>query len=334
MRLNDPRPGDRIEIDIAGSQRVFSFLEFANAPGMTHSMDGGRGTIHRVLETTPNSGKHYALKVPKVAYRDPAAAEVAALLGGYSSLPGLSVCARTCITRASSPAALRKHPELECAILMPWIEGRTWFDFHQVDGSARPALSNLQGLDLAYRLATSLRALEAAGSAHTDVSPGNVVTSRDCRSIELLDVEEMFIPTRSPPHVLGPGTPGYAHAAAINRPMRSYCAAGDRFAGAVLMAELLGWHSAVVREHASGDSYFLPKEMHSRAFRYAALRRAVEAQSAQLATLFDRAWFIDGTFCCGTIAASSANAWDDANPAAVLPKYRNNATVRTDRDRL
>jgi hypothetical protein len=65
----------------------------------------------------------------------------------------------------------------------------------------------------------------------------------------------------------------------------------DRFAGAVLLAEMLGWCNEQVREMAWGESYFHPEDMQQDTERYRALLEALDRDwLGDVAHLFERVW--------------------------------------------
>jgi len=65
----------------------------------------------------------------------------------------------------------------------------------------------------------------------------------------------------------------------------------DRFAGALLLAEMLGWCCDAVVRAAWGASYFAPTELRQDCRRYQLLRQALEEQwGSSVAALLGRAW--------------------------------------------
>src|SRR5690606_41719315 len=95
-------------------------------------------------------------------------------------------------------------------------------------------------------------------------------------SVELtsrVDVGDLYTPWLTPPPMVPAGTPGYQDRQVSQT--GQWHAAGDRFAGAVLMAEMLGWAHAEVRESAFGESYFDPEELLQHTKRYHLLQEVL-----------------------------------------------------------
>ena len=82
-------------------------------------------------------------------------------------------------------------------------------------------------------------------------------------AVELVDVEQMYSPKMDRPDVLLAGSPGYAAHRTVHSGLWSSYA--DRFAGAVIIAEMLGWSDPAIVNRAWGESYFDQHEMQTRA---------------------------------------------------------------------
>jgi len=87
--------------------------------------------------------------------------------------------------------------------------------------------------------------------------------------VELVDVEQLYSPDLPETERSMAGSPGYAHATAASGIWEQ---AGDRFAGAILLAEMLTWSSPRIRDEAAGDSFFEPSELQRDCQRYRVLR--------------------------------------------------------------
>jgi len=111
-------------------------------------------------------------------------------------------------------------------------------------------------------------------------------------------VEQLCAPGVARPLALPAGSPGYAHrtaAAGLWQPE------GDRFAGAVLLAELLGWCDEPVREAAWGESYFAPDELQGNGEHRRTLAAALDRRwGSAVAALFQRAWDSETLADCPT----------------------------------
>jgi hypothetical protein len=68
--------------------------------------------------------------------------------------------------------------------------------------------------------------------------------------VELLDLEGVYISGIPSPKRLSHGSPGYQHCR-LGR-QGQWSPYGDRFAGAILLTEMLTWWNPVVRWHGAG----------------------------------------------------------------------------------
>jgi len=168
---------------------------------------------------------------------------------------------------------------------MPWIGGTTWQELL----STGAALIQDESLALAREFCNVLKSLEARGAAHCDLSGPNVMVQREPLSVALVDLEDLYAPGWTQPEKLPGGSAGYAHKTA---PKGLWSAEADRFAGAVLLAEMLGWCDDRIRKAAWGESYFAPEEMQQENARYHLLVEVLhERWGAALTEAFQTAWF-------------------------------------------
>jgi len=287
----------------------YRIAEHPAAPGFPYGQEGRQATVYQVLATAvPLSrdarDKRYALKVFKPHYRFPALADTADQLATFADLPGLQVCRRTVIIPQRHTGLLRLHADLAYAVLMPWIEGPTWMEIVE----ARRVLTPEQSRTLAGTLASILHILERRNIAHCDLSGSNVLlpclspspTSNPLSSVELVDVEQLYAPNLVPPDILPAGSPGYAHRTAAKG---LWEAQADRFAGAVLIAEMLGWCDKRVCDAAWGESYFHSGELQQETERYQTLVAVLhERWGSEVTELFKRAWYSETLADCPTFA--------------------------------
>jgi hypothetical protein len=116
--------------------------------------------------------------------------------------------------------------------------------------------------------------------------------------VELVDLEGLYAPGMTRPQELSSGSAGYAHRQARGG---LWGPEADRFAGAVLLAEMLGWCDPQVVQAAWGESYFDPQEMQQETPRYHTLVEALERQwGSSVARLLERAWRSDSLLDCPT----------------------------------
>ena len=271
---------------------TYHIAEHPSAPGMPYGQEGRRAVVYQLI--AEDAGKH-ALKAFKSRFRVPRMVAVSEKLKPYASLPGLQACKRVVLTASHHRQLLSKYPDLAYAVLMPWIEGETWQEILLADEGILPERS----LQLAHNFADLLVCLEEQGLAHCDLSGPNLIVQPG-EKIGLVDLEEMYGPDFLKPKELPAGSPGYAHQSA---PRGLWTEEADRFAGAVLLAEMLTWCDFTVQKHAWGESYFAPKDMQGENERYSVLHTALEnIYGKRVAALFVQAWRSGSLRDCPTFA--------------------------------
>lgn len=272
-----PSAGQTIVIESA----TYRFVEDPAAPVRPYRIEGQRSIVYQLAR---QDGRLYALKVFAAA---PQAAVIVAhsrLIGQHSQLPGLQACARTVIVLERHQALLQQHPELAGGILMPWAGDATWHD------TMRPgtALTPVRSHGLALSLARTLAAMEPQKLTHGALGGPHVLISDNPSTIELVSLE----------HVSGPGLPvgartsdgpvGYTHRSAQGS---SWSPAQDRFAGAILLAEILGWCDPQVLAARAGDHYFDPAELQMPCPRYRILATSLGSQwGGEVVRMLATAW--------------------------------------------
>jgi formylglycine-generating enzyme required for sulfatase activity len=273
--------------------------EHPAAPGLPYGQEGRQAVVYQLVA---QEGEAQALKVFKPRYRLPALVSLADRIAPFSRLPGLQVCRRTVLAPQRHAGLLRQQPDLTYAVLMPWVEGPTWMEVVV----EKRALSPEEGLALARSLAAVLVGMEQNGLAHCDISASNVLLPALVQSVApgerppigLVDVEQLYGSGLRRPELLPGGSPGYAHKTA---PDGLWGSTADRFAGAVLLGEFLGWCDERAREAAWGESYFDPQEMQRDSERFRTLITVLrERWGENVAGLFERAWRSDVLADCTT----------------------------------
>ena len=282
-----PTPGLHLQIGTS----VFQFMPhplFTEDMEEVFAIEGGEAVVYQLRDVA--TGQLHALKVHKPSYRGPHIEQITAVLAQYAHIPGLLLANRICLTAAAYPQLITAYPQLEYAIVMPWLPGRSWAGL-LADRAASQYYGPLHALPLATATAQVLWELEAHHLAHCDIAGTNVFVRPDGRSVELLDVENLYIPNSAAPHHRSHGSPGYQH-----RNLGSdgqYRPDGDRFAGAILLAEILSWWDPRVRELTpeGADSLFQPHELQEVGLaRWERVRDAIWAICPPALQLFDRAW--------------------------------------------
>ncbi|PQP80708.1 hypothetical protein C0Q44_26115 [Paenibacillus sp. PCH8] len=294
-----PNPGDEVVInDIA-----YMIGQHPAAPGLAYAQAGRQGIVYQLL---PRNGSIHGAKALKVffpKFRIPAMVYQSEHMESYSELPGLQVCKRDVLTPERNGVLIGEHPDLLYAVLMPWVQGQTWFDII----SDQRQLTVQESLKLARALAGTGSAMEQRGLAHCDMSAPNVMIPffsevenlRKTSAVELVDVEQMYGSKMDRPDALLAGSPGYAAHRTVHSGLWSSYA--DRFAGAVIIAEMLSWSDPVIVEKAWGESYFDQHEMQTVSERYYAMRESLEKRwGSKLSELFIRAWESHDLSSCPT----------------------------------
>ncbi len=265
----------------------YGFSPHPVVPTLVWGQEGRHAIVYRMQAVDYDGqmrGPGYALKVFRPVFRHPGLIESARALGWAHELPGMQVCDQQVITAETHPDLVAQVEDLDFAMVMPWIDGETWFDLLQT----RKRVSPDQSRALAENMAWVLYALELNHLAHCDLSAGNVIVDPGMDSIHLVDVEDLYSPWLTPPPMVPAGTPGYQHQEVSKN--GQWSPTGDRFAGAVLMAEMLGWAHHDVREHAFGESYFAPEELQRDSERYRILRDVLRVYNPGFAETFEAAW--------------------------------------------
>lgn len=210
---------------------------------MPNSAEGGRATVYELRDP---GGRRLALKVFRLSYRDPALAQSGARLIQLGSLDGMNAAQRQVVLPGDE--AVRRFPDLEYALLMPWIDGETWAEV-LMHGAPLPAET---AIHLCARFLSVVRTLETAGASHTDLACGNVVVQQEPIGVQLLDLEDMYLPGAPPPANPRPGSTGYQHR--LREPV--FCPEGDRYAAAVLAAEILAMANPALTGMGSDTGMF------------------------------------------------------------------------------
>lgn len=251
-------------------------------------IEGGEALIYQIRNVATQD--LYALKVIKPGYRSNHIAYVAAALLYYTDIPGLSMQNRICLTATNFPDVIEEFPELEYATLMPWFKGKTWAGLI-IDQAASAQYTVQQACRLAAIIANILWHLEFRHMAHTDIAGGNILLSTDLQQVQLLDFEGMYIDGAPAPKLYSQGSPGYQHPHL--GPHGQWCPEGDRFAGAVLLTEVLTWWNPRLRALVADDaeSLFRPEEIQVMDTPcWHEVRNTLWSIRPELLYLFDQAW--------------------------------------------
>jgi serine/threonine protein kinase len=244
--------------EVVLASTTYRFSAHPAALGVPFGQEGRSAVVYQLAR---DGGAFGAFKVFRSQFRTPPIAETASQLRAFAALDGLAVCDRTVLSPTEHATLLRAHPDYTFAVPMPWIAGRTWADVVLTRESLRPSDSRA----LACQLVSILASMEARGIAHCDLSAPNLVLDLERHSVSLVDVKDLYAPGLQPPAHLPAGSDGYAHGTAAEG---VWGPQEDLFAGAVLIAELLGWCDERIRAAAMGERFFSPTEMQTDCERY------------------------------------------------------------------
>jgi len=278
-----PKVKDRL---LLGSEAYF-FTEHPAARGMPYGQTGRKATVFQLQD---EEGQKRALKVFQAKYRTEENLEKTSDLLRYASMPGLATCERFVISKQQFPSLIQQNKDLNFSVLMPWVEGTTWQDIIL----NKVSLDQDTCYEIASNLNMVLASMEAHGMAHCDLSGPNIIlrpkelNDDDEDLVSLIDLEEMYAPKLKRPKTVPAGSAGYAHASIQSG---VWSADADRFAGSVLLANMLTWSDSSVVQAAFGEQYFAPNEMHLDCPRYQTLAGSLEKQwGKNTSELFSTAW--------------------------------------------
>jgi serine/threonine protein kinase len=278
----DPKPGQHISIN--GTKVEFTSV---GAPGhgaeFIYAEVGREATVYMVRK----AGMPHALKVFHPNYQDKRLLGNSQKINLFSNLDGLRVAGREIITRQTNSQLINTYPELEFAVLMPWVKGNVWSNVI----ANKNLIDKEKLIQLAKSFTNIVCGLESRGLAHCDLSNNNFIFDWRTFSIELIDIEAMFAPDMPRP-VPEPsfGTPGYRTSWIAENGLWGPCS--DRFASAILCAEILTWGFSEIRENiGSDDSFFNENDFGEENKRYVLMKNYLGQLDPALIGLFERAWF-------------------------------------------
>lgn len=298
-----------LSMSLAIEGNTYEFLPHPLFPAKVNQFPRKSTAIYQLRRRTDRT--LWALKVTDHDHRGPHIERITAALMRYQYLPGLAVTHRSCLTKAKHPELISAYPGLEYAILMPWIAGATWAGL-MGDPVASASYTLAHARKLATTTAHILWSLEAHHLVHTDIAGDNVIVL-NCKQVELIDIEGLYrddgprlsrwqeeaqasierLLRKSELTEPTKGWQGYRHPHLDERGQRR--PDGDRFAGAILLAEMLTWWNPLVRAMTDDryESLFQfnekePPEVLRR--RLQVIRKTLCDIRPCLLKLFDQAW--------------------------------------------
>lgn len=220
---------------------------------------GSRAHVYKLK----SDGKMYALKVFKPEYQhEYSSANFQFFQQQLADIPAFYwVKQRILINQTEDSILITKYPHIENAILMPWL------DYPTLDGLRKHITQTLTRQDkcraLAGILAHTLAVLEHRGIAHGDISISNVLINWDEAELYIIDIEEMFHASLTKPSMVplsNGGTSGYRFRSTFT----SWQPEADRFAGAILISEILTLSRTACRDASAEESYFTQDDLDRR----------------------------------------------------------------------
>jgi hypothetical protein len=279
---------DDIEQEICIRNRTYKLAEHPSFSGVPFGQEGRQGTVYKLIDV--EDGTAVALKIFRPAFRQPTFRKSLEALHTLSSIPGLAVTKREVLNPEEDTLLLEQFSDLLYSVMMPWVEGKTWSEC-KLDETA-PLQKN--GFEIAFAFAKVLMNLEQEGISHSDLSGANVFVILDkdegrSVAIELVDIEDIFAQGMVEPEYEIHGESGYTPK--FLQEDFLWDKDSSRFAGAILLSEMLGWHSSQVREISASDSYFEPQELQEQCERYQILHMTLEqSYGIEIASLLARTW--------------------------------------------
>lgn len=120
MPAFNPAPGQAISL----FDEEFTVEPHPKVPSIAYAREGGRGTIYEVCDTR---GQAFALEVFKRRAQRTDQSRTTQRLRAYAGMRGLRAAYRRVVPGAASGGS----EALAGSLLMPWIDGDTWFDVLQ-----------------------------------------------------------------------------------------------------------------------------------------------------------------------------------------------------------
>lgn len=257
---------------------------------------GSRAAVYQIQNI--DTGEEFALKVFKDefqhAYHHDNFAYFQRIL---PNIPAFAwVRQRILLNKQDDKQLIMQFPELQNAIIMPW------FNLPQVD-LVRASLHQKSHTSMAEQntckqlgqlLADTLAQLEQLGIAHGDIASSNVLIDWKNSELYIIDIEDMYHASLNRPittqHAVG-GTNGYR----FNDIFSSWQSEADRFAGAILICELLTMAS-IDPTIPAAESYFHQDDLDMREFdnenneRFNVLYDELLQINNKARSLFKQAW--------------------------------------------
>jgi len=273
--------------------RTYTIRPHPMAPNMPFAAEGRRAVVFNLQD---GAGAKWALKVFKSKYRVSSLVDSAALVGNYQHLAGMIAARRTVIAPGDEAAV--ECPDLAYSTLMPWIEGNTWYDLLLNPAKFRSQYDHGASLRICGTFLKVMEGLEHAGITHTDIAPGNVMLNLTTINVQLVGLEHIYVPGIPEPEIKNMGSSGYQHPKA-EAGKGNWCADGDRYATAVMAAEMLLFANPDTESFSSDSGLFGgDRNTSTGTQRFNATFPYLQSVAPHFAELFRTAWMSETLDAC------------------------------------
>lgn len=286
---------------------------------------GGRGRVFQLMRK--GDGWLWALKVFHRKYQIPDLLTTAQQLSHVENFEGMHAAKRRIIL--PSDPVVGVYPNLEYAMMMPWIHGKTWYDLLIEAGKGGLQLPPATALRLCRRFLEVIAGLEESGMAHTDLSPGNVVFELGSCDVQLLDLEDMYMPSASGAKVAR-GSQGYRHPSGDISGENLWRPEGDRYAAAVLAAEVLVLSNQNLARLATDEGFFTDHRFGAHATtRFGEAKSLLSKVAPTFAAVFERAWLAETLGECPRVSELYEAARGDAANAPQTYQFEGSVSAQS-----
>jgi hypothetical protein len=300
----EPKPNDTLIL--FGERYVVQ--PHPSASHIAYSSEAGRAFVYQLKG---QKGDYFALKVIKPKFRGANLADSPRHLVSIEKFEGLRAANRSVVL--PEEPIVKTFPALEYAMLMPWISGSTWFDVLNNAKNHGTYFDSPFAIKLCAQFLNVMAALEQAGYAHSDISPGNLIVGKRHPDVQLIDLEDMYLPGAPAPAEDYTGSPGYRHHSG-DQGATTWRSEGDRYATAVMAAEMLVLTNRKLARLATDTGYFASHCLdEDGAKRFDSAKGLLTNTAPGFARLFKQAWFSDSLGDCPKIADLRASL--DETPA-------------------
>lgn len=261
------------------------------------------GTAY-VYKVKDEKEKLFALKIFRERFRldESNATNCLIKLDRLSEFKGTTAATRSVMLPTESAA--KQYTNLSYSMLIPWITGQTACDIMQLAAqqNLQDTIDKCKSLQLCETFLNIMTALEEKNIAHTDVSADNIIIDIEKNIIELIDLEDIFVPGFSEPKYPILGKENYRHKTITEREQTLWCQEADRYSAAVFAAELLLLSSPNLVSNLSEVGFFTGNCTSKRGQqRFNEAKTYLGTIAPAFSNLFEKTWLSDSLTTCPTI---------------------------------